>query len=257
MVYSIRSSPSQILKASLSLQLKHSFHQQCASCHLPTQGGRFICDYCALRLNFNQHHCQQCGEPLTSQLQLIDHPICGQCLKHPPFFNQSFCPIIYNNDEKAIIDPIKKGHIGAIKYSATLFQPYFYQFNQYDIFLAIPMSEKKLKVRHDNPSEQLCKELLKRVNRTYGSHIQQLPLQQIKDYPAQKGLNLKQRKSNVRGAFIALDQHHHLLKNKSVVIVDDVMTSGSTLNEAARVMVGLGAKQISVAAIARTPKTYY
>ncbi|MCK5881427.1 MAG: ComF family protein [Sinobacterium sp.] len=237
------------------------FHQHCASCHLPSLGQGFYCECCESDVLENTMHCIQCAEPFAAQASGVDEVICGQCLQQPPFFQKAYCPIIYNDAAKPLIEKIKSNDAGAIRYAAKLFSPVLREFLQHDIITAIPMSSTKLRQRHCNPSELLSIEVAKLAKRSRDPLVggregvlQPMPLQQVKHYSAQKGLNLEQRRGNVRGAFLLPEHFSEKVKGRSVLIIDDVMTSGSTLNEAAKVMHKLGAKAIHVAAVARTPK---
>lgn len=261
MVYNTNHSLLETTQQALLSPFSTSLQLHCACCHLPSLGHGFLCECCEDELQANVHKCSQCAEPFNSHIALNNTYTCGQCLQQPPFFQQAFCPMVYNDAIKPVIEKIKSNDIAAIKYAARLFSQLSPMLLQHDVWVAIPMSADKLLSRHSNPSQLLSQEMMKFVSgyqakTAHGFHHspQQAYLRQIKSYPAQKGLNLKQRKKNVRGAFTAEKGSVQAFEGRSVLIIDDVMTTGSTLNEAAKVIHKLGAKSISVAAVARTPK---
>lgn len=86
---------------------------------------------------------------------------------------------------------------------------------------------------------------------TYNPHL----LKKIKSTNPQEGLSRKQRQINLRGAFGVDKKYAHLLEGKNVTLVDDVMTTGSTLNECAKILKKYGAKNVSAITAARVTIT--
>ena len=233
-------------------------HQVCAICQLPTTPDRFVCEYCAQDIQLNTHCCQQCAEPFASGVR----GRCGRCLKQGRYFTQAFCPIIYQEPATSLIKLIKHNDRGAIRYAGELFKDLLPILSQHQVFVGVPMSASKLKSHHINPAELLCQQLMllcQQWQMTGNGHSQQslyetAYLEQIKDYPSQKNLALAARPANVRGAFAAKSGFEQAFDHKRVLIIDDVMTSGSTLNEAAKTVMALGACSVNVAALARASK---
>lgn len=126
------------------------------------------------------------------------------------------------------------------------------------VFVPIPLHSSKYRARGYNQSEILAKELGKRLNiKTFEL------LKRVKDTKSQYGLKVKDRKENIKGAFainsslithkqsLRSDDLNLELKNTGVFLVDDIVTTGSTLLEAANILKRNGAKRVYGITLAR------
>jgi len=111
--------------------------------------------------------------------------------------------------------------------------------------IPVPLDNKKIKSRGYNQSEELAKELAKVLKVPVLTDV----LMKIKITESQMGLNKEQRAKNLQGAFTITNAP--LLQGKKIFLIDDVYTTGSTLEECARVLRNAGAKQIWGITIAR------
>ena len=109
----------------------------------------------------------------------------------------------------------------------------------------IPLTKKRLKQRGFNQSEEIAKELAKFLEIPLANNI----LLKVKETRAQVELSGKDREENLKGVFAV--RNNDLIKNKNILLVDDVFTTGSTLKEAASVLKVAGAKQIWGITVAR------
>ncbi len=115
-----------------------------------------------------------------------------------------------------------------------------------DFFLVpAPLNKKRLKWRGFNQSEEITKEL----SRILGIKILNNVLIKTKKTFPQVELSEKEREKNVSEAFIC--QNHHLFKNKKIILVDDVYTTGSTIQECAKILKKAGAEQVWGVVVAR------
>jgi ComF family protein len=115
-----------------------------------------------------------------------------------------------------------------------------------DMVLALPLHKTRLQERGFNQSAEIAKSL----TREWKVLLQLKGYQRIRDTKEQATLKWKERRANVRGAFACeLD-----LRGQHVAVVDDVMTTGATLNEFAKTLKQAGAEKISVYVVARTLK---
>ena len=110
------------------------------------------------------------------------------------------------------------------------------------MIIPVPISERRLKERGYNQSEILCNELPKDLVKTE-------VFARIEDTPHQTGLGRSNRLSNLKGAFKVLDKKS--IKGNVVLILDDIYTTGSTLNECARTLKSAGAKKVIGLTLAR------
>jgi ComF family protein len=122
--------------------------------------------------------------------------------------------------------------------------------DQSDIIIPVPLHNKRLRERRFNQSALLAQEIAKRSGKAYLPDL----LQRTRHTIPQQGLNYKERGKNVHGAFGVNKDHLQTLKGKAILLIDDVFTSGATLNECARVMKKAGAAAVNVLTVARVTK---
>ncbi|HSC77127.1 MAG TPA: ComF family protein, partial [Candidatus Acidoferrales bacterium] len=112
-----------------------------------------------------------------------------------------------------------------------------------DAIVPVPLYPKRQRARGYNQAELLARELGRWVKRP----VEPGALQRIKDTPSQTGLTPAQRVENVRGAFAARSK----LDLGRILLVDDVCTTGATLNACARVLKRAGAEEVKAVTVAR------
>lgn len=122
-----------------------------------------------------------------------------------------------------------------------------YQISSCDIMLPVPIHMEKRIERGYNQSELICKYLAKEMNKSYSSKT----LLKYKRNLTQSELNKSQRVKNVLGVYKINPKYIESVKNKSVVLVDDIYTTGSTVNECSKVLKQAGAKRVTVLTIAK------
>jgi len=113
------------------------------------------------------------------------------------------------------------------------------------VLIPIPLEKRKLKWRGFNQAEELSKELSKLLNIPVSNNV----LVKIKETQPQVELGDRERRGNIKGVFSI--RNGNLIDNKNVLLIDDVYTTGSTMEEAARVLREAGAKEIIGIVIAR------
>jgi ComF family protein len=127
-----------------------------------------------------------------------------------------------------------------------------------DLVVPMPLSNERLRARGYNQAHELARELrrLWRNGRTptvgqprYSAHL----LHRLRDTRAQSALDAKARKTNLLQAFHVLPADHAQVQGRRVVVVDDIMTTGASLHEAARTLLLAGACHVSGVVLARTP----
>lgn len=123
-------------------------------------------------------------------------------------------------------------------------------FNNYDYIIPVPISKKRKKERGYNQSELMAKGITKQINNISLARI----IDKKIDNKAQSTLNQKERESNVKGAYVVNEKEIAKFKdivNKKILLIDDIFTTGNTVNEAARVLRYYGIKSIDIFTIAK------
>lgn len=123
-------------------------------------------------------------------------------------------------------------------------------FREYDLIVPVPLHDSRLRSRGYNQSVLLAK----RVAKETGIRSDPFMLKRVLLHPPQVGLEQRQRLENVKGAFAlrAISNLKFEISNKEILLIDDVMTTGATVNECARVLKKAGAARVDVLTLART-----
>lgn len=184
--------------------------------------------------------CPQCSVPTTYGER------CGACLHEPPHFDATCALFRYDFPVDRIVHALKYGHQLAVAnwlseaLAARLAEQTF------DLIVPLPLHPQRLAERGFNQAVEIAAHLEKRLKIPVDRHS----LQRTRATPAQAELPLKERHKNVRGAFECRSD----FSGKHILLLDDVMTSGATANECARVLKLHGAIHVTVAVAARALK---
>lgn len=212
--------------------------QPCVLCGTRVRGA-LICPDCAGDLPvLPAERCPQCALPSPGNL------LCGACLKKPPRFDHGEAVYRYGFPLDALIQHCKYG--GAQELSDLFAKALAERLQDQprpDLIVPMPLHPARLRERGFNQAHEIARRL--------GQYLDlpcQPVCQRVRDTPPQAGLDLKARHRNLRGAFLCSGN----LAGKRIALLDDVMTSGSSLNELASAARHAGAVEISAWVVART-----
>ena len=186
-------------------------------------------------------HCPVCALPTLSG------DTCGRCLKNQPYFNRTVAVFAYTYPLDKLIQALKFGEQLVVVNSLAdqLAQRVDVKSNAApDCIIPMPLHPARLRERGFNQS---C-ELARRIGKKLGIPVLSDACQRVRDTPPQSTLRWKERSKNMRRAFTCSGS----LVGKHVTVVDDVMTSGASLNELALALRHAGASEVSAWVIART-----
>lgn len=209
-------------------ELVDSYKITCASCGVDVFDDSGFCSFCKAQLPFNDGKtCVVCGVKI-----LGDEDCCGQCTKSKVLFDRAISSFDYVGIMRRIIKNLKYGNYPYVaKVLATYMAKTLMESGlQVDVVVAVPLTERTQKLRGYNQAELLAREIC---------HITGLPLVEdvlikIKETPQQEKLSLKERRKNLLGAFSVTDGS--VFAGKNVLVVDDVKTTGTTLNRIAKIL---------------------
>jgi ComF family protein len=218
---------------------------RCLLCGGRGTGGRDLCRGCACDILLNDLSCPRCALPLETAA-----PLCGECLERAPPFASAWVPFRYAHPLDLLEARFKfRGDLAAGRVLAGLMieragidvpaRP--------DCIVAVPLHIARLRERGYNQAFELASPLA----RALGVAIDRDLLVRTRATPAQTGLDAALRRRNVRSAFATragkpVPAH--------VALFDDVMTTGATLRECARVLRRAGVARVDVWALARAPQ---
>lgn len=224
--------------SSLKTRPLHSlflFAQNCELCAAPSETEP-VCAACAAELPSLPPHCPQCAEPSH------DNALCGNCLKRAPAFDRTLALWRYEFPSDRLVLSLKYRARTAL--AGFFARSFLAHATTVDLIVPMPLHRKRLAERGFNQALEIARPLAN----TLGLPIDPRCARRIRDTAPQTALPFESRAKNVRGAF-ACDKN---LSGKTVAVVDDVMTTGATLNELARVLKRAGAARVENWVIART-----
>jgi ComF family protein len=197
--------------------------------------------------------CALCGEKLISRHVEAD-PRCGLCRRAAPPFEKA---VAYGTYEGPLRDLIHLFKYQQVKPAAPLLGEFLQRalagtpFRAELMVVPVPLAKSKRRDRGFNQAEAIAAAFVRR-QRSGRIELNAGTLVRTRETASQTGLTSHQRRLNVRGAFGVIQPER--ITRKVILLVDDVMTSGATAGECARVLLRAGARQVFVATVARAIK---
>jgi len=204
-----------------------------------------LCRECYKKLDFIENfYCRICGRKIDNG------DICFLCLiEKRPNFSFLRSVFMYNDQIASLIIAYKyHNHKYLYKwFSKKLYERFlnYPEFREYDSITYIPLSKRKLKKRGFNQTQLIAKDFSNKTGLFFLENISQ----KIKETRNQVELSKEERKENLKDAFIIVDEKK--IYDKKIIVIDDVSTTMSTLNEFSKVLIEKGAKKVSCFTIAR------
>jgi ComF family protein len=181
--------------------------------------------------------CSICALPLGSGA------LCGECLHRTPFYDSVTAAFAYAFPVDALIHAFKyRGNLYLAPVLANLLAAEIT--DKPDLIVAMPLSDSRLRERGFNQAHELARHLAARI----GVPLLGRGCRKVANTSPQASLPWAERARNVRGAFVC----DASLTGRNVAVVDDVMTTGATLNELARNLKRAGASRVTGWIVART-----
>ncbi len=196
-----------------------------------------ICSKCWECINFiSDPQCQICGFPFD--FQVIEGAICAGCAYKKPYFSKARSVFLYDENSQKIITNFK--YRDKTEYS-SFFSRWMVRIgsnmlDECDFIIPIPLHPLKLFLRKYNQASLIANELHKHSKKKvlYNAIIR------IKYTTKQASLVRKNRFKNIKGAFRINKKYIKLLEGKNILLVDDVITTGATINECAKSLIKQG-----------------
>ena len=209
-----------------------------------------ICYECWPKLNLiTENACLHCGSRFEYRSPLVK---CGECLRDPPDFDDAIATATYSGIMKDMVIALKHGdRLDIAPVLAKIMAPKMLPLlKEADFILPLPLHRRRFFRRRFNQSAELARHLM-----AFGK----IPMDKLntqilirhKSTSPQGHKSKSQRISAMRGAFSVPDDQIEMIKDKHIVIIDDVLTTGASLSSAARALKKKGAKRVSACVAAR------
>jgi len=215
------------------------FPPLCLLCGQRTEGPADLCPGCYDDLPWIPHACVRCGLPLP-----WDTPLCGTCLKRPPTQERTRVLWHYTPPVSGLIAALKfRGQLPCARLLGELMSFTLQDIPRPDCLLPILLHPKRYRERGFNQSTEIARPVSRNLN---------IPLRpdlcrRLRSTPPQRELDAKHRLTNLRGVFAAKKE----VRGLHIALVDDVMTTGATVQEVAATLKGAGAGRIEAWILAR------
>jgi ComF family protein len=238
------------------------FPNTCSTCDTPVADKNPVCGSCLSEVKYimDFSSCGRCGTPfgffsgdhIDTDITAPPHGgsghLCGRCLKGSFSFETARSVVLYEGKIRDMIHEFKyEGKLGLEGFLSSLLLDNFpFPPSGFDLVVPVPMHISKLRKREYNQSALLANNLARRR----GIECDLLTFRKIRDTrPQIEFRNEEERRRNVRGAFSVTSPG--AFKDKSILLVDDVFTTGSTSDECAREILKSGASRVSVFTLSR------
>jgi len=231
------------------------FPPECLACRAPVSEPRSLCAACWSDLAFiTAPLCARCGVPFDYDPGLPEGEtaICAGCTARPPIFHRARSVMRYDDASRGLLLAFK--HVdrleGAPAFGRWLARAAQDLLGDTDVLVPVPLHRRRLFARRYNQSAILAQAL----GAQCGLRDDPLALVRNRPTPSQGGLSARQRRRNVAGAFQVTDKAKPRLEGLKVLLVDDVYTTGATVNACARALRRAGARAVDVVTLARVVK---
>lgn len=201
---------------------------------------RLLCGACRAQLPaLEEGLCPRCA------LAAPEAIVCGRCLAHAPHYDATVAALAYEFPADVLVQSLKfRGEVALAPFFADLLTAHIPRAESVDVVIPVPLSRERLRQRGYNQAMEIARHLAPAL----GARLDPFACVRSRDTREQAALAWSERGRNVRDAF----RCERPLVGATVAVVDDVMTTGATLDEMAAVLKRAGAKRVVNWVVART-----
>ncbi len=206
-----------------------------------------LCENCAGVITLAQPpHCLACGAPFAGLVEGARR--CPTCIELDPAFGAGRTGMLLQGTARVVVHELKyhqARHLRTDLRALVSRAPWLVEFAGGAVLVPVPLHPKRLRRRGFNQARLVAEAL---AAETQGAKVAEL-LERVRDTATQTRLNREERQRNVKGAF-ALKPGATVSAETRYVLVDDVFTTGATMNACAKVLRRAGAEKVDVATLA-------
>lgn len=203
------------------------------------------CENCLETLPFITNPCERCGSAMLANQK----GVCLKCKNTNYYFTLAKSIFEYTDKPLNVVHNLKyNGSLYLVDYIVKYLTDEYAKWNVFPDFITnVPMFETKERKRGYNQSKLLAEKF---------AELAKIPFNEfcvkVVDSTSQTELNTKERLKNVLDSFAFKSEYKDLIKNKTILIIDDVITTGATTSEISRILINAGAKECYVLTFAHT-----
>ena len=224
----------------LSITQRFRLPAICALCNQYHQGNLAVCTECQKYLTPIKYACKHCALPLLDNIFLI----CGHCIKNKPNVDLVIAANRFEEPLRSLIHEFKynEGLYLSSFFTSLILQAIPTEAKTTECLIPVPLHHKRLRKRGFNQAALLTKQLGQALKLPYNLTY----CTKIINTATQASLNAKHRKANLKNSFLVKSN-----KYKHVTLIDDLLTTGSTVNELAKTLKQQGVSRVDVWCCAR------
>ncbi|MXU64761.1 ComF family protein [Oceanomicrobium pacificus] len=237
------------------LGLNLIFPPRCMACTAPVGGPGGLCPSCWRDLTLlSGPTCDRCAVPVLADARAPgDAPLlCDSCTTAPPAWDHARAVLLYGGTGRALVLALK--HADRLDIAPVLARwmaraaPDL--LSQTDLILPVPLHWRRRLGRRANQSAELARHLSRATGCPWSPDL----LRRCRSTPSLQGQDRAERQRTVEGAFVIRERQAGRIAGRTLLLIDDVMTSGATLAACTRVLKGAGAAGVSVLVAARVER---
>lgn len=216
------------------------FGASCFLCRGAATRGAVLCAPCLAELpRLGEPRCPRCALPSAAGA------LCGRCIAHPPYYDATFAALEYRFPADALVHALKfRGELALAPLLAERLAAEIPADEGVDLAMPVPLSPARMRERGYNQAMEIARALHLRS----AVRLEPILCTRVRDAPAQTDLPWAERARNVRNAF----RCERVLDGVTVAVIDDVMTTGATLDAVAAALKRAGAERVVNWVVART-----
>lgn len=245
---SFNTTPRMAMQRGARAALNFLLPPRCLSCRGRVEDQGTLCAACWKGLTLlGEPCCYRCGYPFP--FRMPEESLCPSCIRRRPAFDRARAVFRYDDASRALILPFKHSDDihGAPVYGQWLARAGAVLLAEADLVAPVPLHPRRLLRRRYNQAGLLAQAAGKRA----GTPVAVDLLRRRRHTPTQAQKSPSARRRNVQGAFAVHERWKNRVQGRRIVLVDDVLTTGATVEECARVLCRAGAGAVDVLTLAR------
>lgn len=223
---------------------------RCLQCRQVVMEDHSLCPACFKLLVFiDGYNCRSCGLPLGRAGEHIGGFRCGSCILNPPNFSQTRVPFLYDQYSRKLILSLKYADRTDLTnlIAGLMLKTLDDVLPSIDLIVPVPLHWQRLFRRTYNQAGLIAEKIAQKT----GKKLLLSGLKRLTATPPQGKMTAKQRRKNVSKVFTVPANRHSLIIDRSVLLIDDVMTTGATVSACTKALLQASARQVIVCVFAR------